>query len=1711
MNIKNIYYTFGLLAFFLTNSIQAQDDNHVHFTTYRSNSNTKYVAIEGDTLWQCTENGLVKRMLNGKILHTYLPANSALPDGNINSMVIDYDGVKWLNISSMGLARLSGEGIISYTAQNSDLNSNIVYSIAIDIYGDKWVGSEGGLNRISGTAFVEDYNRDNSNLNDNDVTAIAIDSNDTKWLGCENGWLAHLTGDSVTLIEDLGNEITRISIDEKQDKWIGTIDGKLYKLSHTTLTQVYNFNVGIVGIDFDKKGNQWIATDTNGIYKTKGASHTHYTSDDGLPVSNSYNNIHHIVLDDDDHVWIGYSESGLVRLSNNGTVTKFDKNIDDLKFLNSTSDVEIDQFGNKWIGAGEHLLKMFEKDYEIHFDRVDTTFNWVRDLAIDKNNDKWVGTWHGLYHVTDSSINVYTTENSNIPNSAIKTIAIDSNNNKWFGYEFIEDLNSLINTTFTNYQYNNSSGGIYQIAIDSSGVKWMAFGIGILKFYGENFTLYDTVNGGTFDKVTCVAVDVNDNKWFGTENGLLLKMSDTVLTVFDTLKVPGSNPATAINIRAIAVDANGNKWVGTKENGLLFMTDTSYTFYTRGYGLNSNQVEKIIIEDKNDLWIIYNEFETAGFTHLQINKPNLAYYQTDGWNAPMILSREPNNQVNDTMFFTGQDTLFIDFSIINNGHFKVDPAFSYSLKVDSMLYNATFEKQGVTNPGEYLTITDYQLDITSLDTGYHTLTLVIDEPRNIEEYQENDNMYEVGFYIMDSVDLHLLKPKEWENSMVISTTRNTFTDDTTYITNTDSLYIDYAFSNTGNGPVQVPFNHIIQIDSAIYYYTMDSTVYLPGDTNKTTDIAIPPLDTGYHQITVAIDTANAIFEYNEANNSITRTIYVTDQIVPEIEPSKKWEGALPLVTSNAKYTYTDDTLFHTNDFIYVHFAIANVGGVDAENVYVDILVNDTVKDSGYTPILEKDSVGVFKAMEIGNLKPGDYEIKMIIDPENIVAEFNEQNNIITKNITVTDTCVDCQIEVETIASLRAVFIIEGQIYRLTGSPSVTYSCTDDKLLYIQDSTAAIAIFDPNSIITHNYQIGNRITGLTGFLRRNSSDILEFIPIENPSDNALDPYHIKPDTITISDFNNNFTNYESELVKTLNLHFEDSGKTFSQHVLEYGYYGNDSILIGTHCGNADYLNDTIPAKAHITGIAGNDHGRDYIIPRSWADIDTISPKLPFAAGTISGPTEVCKGETVGYSVEPIPQAESYTWVLPDGRKIENQANSINVEILSDEFLGEVKVFGHNAFGAGDSSKLNVHVYQAAPFISDKSGEDTVCIGDINYTYSVDINENVKNHVWRLNGSFSDTTSFGDSLWVSFNQPETSSIIFVATNTCGWDSTHFPVNSISVPAAPAEIVGLQNVCAYTTKNYSVAPLILAASYVWEIPSTATGISESNSIQLDFKQSGTNNILQVRGKNKCGLGNAAGKTINVFDVPENTGDITGTFELCGTQENITYALTGARHFNTLLWNLPEGFTYTASDTTITVNTSQYAQSGNISVMARNQCGDSDTISRAITIKPMPETPEIVLKGDRILICLDSGLVYQWYQGIDTILIENANKQYYYINGEPEKQYTVSVTNEHNCTRNAPIFNMDVSMAVKNAPAYIYPNPLTEQTFTFQLNAPENGEYIVQLIDIKGKPVKNWRIELYQGQNERKVQVGHLAKGVYLMVISNKQYQYNTSIIVE
>jgi hypothetical protein len=293
--------------------------------------------------------------------------------------------------------------------------------------------------------------------------------------------------------------------------------------------------------------------------------------------------------------------------------------------------------------------------------------------------------------------------------------------------------------------------------------------------------------------------------------------------------------------------------------------------------------------------------------------------------------------------------------------------------------------------------------------------------------------------------------------------------------------------------------------------------------------------------------------------------------------------------------------------------------------------------------------------------------------------------------------------------------------------------------------------------------------------------------------------------------------------------------------------------------------------------------------------------------------------------------------------------------------------------------------------------------------------------------------------------------------------------------------------------------ATSYVWSLPSGATGTSTTNSITVDFGSSAISGDITVKGTNDCGEGTASTFAVTVSPLPDAAGAISGLESVCQGQHSVTYSVPGIYNATSYVWSLPSGATGTSTTNSITVSFETSATSGNISVKGVNSCGSGAVSTLPITVNVKPTTPIITLNG--IVLQSDAPSGNQWYN--QNGVINSATNQNYTVTVDGDYYVIVSLlgcSSEPSNTINVIVTGVEVFEADRIIK--VYPNPVSNELI---IEIDGNTEKLnFEILNTIGQVV-------FKGNLVEKttVQTSNFAPGVYLIKLKNgKTFEFKKII---
>lgn len=278
------------------------------------------------------------------------------------------------------------------------------------------------------------------------------------------------------------------------------------------------------------------------------------------------------------------------------------------------------------------------------------------------------------------------------------------------------------------------------------------------------------------------------------------------------------------------------------------------------------------------------------------------------------------------------------------------------------------------------------------------------------------------------------------------------------------------------------------------------------------------------------------------------------------------------------------------------------------------------------------------------------------------------------------------------------------IYKVTGEVILTFKQTYRNQKFVQDSSAGVLIDDLNGVITTAYNVGDGITGLIGTINE-FGGMLELVPTVNPGPATSTGNVIMPQTITISEFNNNFEAYESELIKLWPIQFNTTESTFANGTVYPLVYLTETMNFRTNFYDVDYIGTPIPTGLiTLIGIANSRTDGNYITSRSLADmLPGVYPPPEMLTAQIQDINNVL----LSWAPGPIPLKDGNTRDWQNLTALKVYRNNNLIATITDFIPYQLAYYTDTNLPAGEYTYYTTNVY-FNQYESDASNSVTVNI-------------------------------------------------------------------------------------------------------------------------------------------------------------------------------------------------------------------------------------------------------------------------------------------------------------------------------------------------------------------------------------------------------------------
>ncbi len=277
--------------------------------------------------------------------------------------------------------------------------------------------------------------------------------------------------------------------------------------------------------------------------------------------------------------------------------------------VNDTISVIIEDYsGSMWIGTRSKGISKYDGSNWTTYD----TLNGLNDqrinaIAIDKNNNTWVGTDGGLSKFDGIMWTNYDTS-SGLARPKVQSVAVDSNGNIWFvchGYmntNIFTVITKMEGDSWTNYELKNDYV-VCPIAIDTSGNVWFAsYGGGIFQYNWKEFHIYTKKAGLPTDFFFSINVDKYNYVWAGSNGKGVIGFNGHAWKINYTSKNTSGGLISDF-VNAITTDIDGNLLFGTPNGVSIYnISRKKWSSYSVENGLMQHGVICIFTDSNGNIW-----------------------------------------------------------------------------------------------------------------------------------------------------------------------------------------------------------------------------------------------------------------------------------------------------------------------------------------------------------------------------------------------------------------------------------------------------------------------------------------------------------------------------------------------------------------------------------------------------------------------------------------------------------------------------------------------------------------------------------------------------------------------------------------------------------------------------------------------------------------------------------------------------------------------------------------------------------------------------------------------------------------------------------------------------------------------------------------------------------------------------------------------------
>ena len=477
--------TDGLILFNIVN------EEFVYYRVDRANSigltsnSLHSIKIRNRELWIGTDNGLNMlnlRKMKIKVYNTSPESKPVLTSNNIRALDFDDLGNLWVGtdkgIDIVNLKSKKAQNVQNSTFDPNSLNNNTINSIFTDINGIVWLGTPYGVNSYDKSkhrfSLYKPKAWDTNSPRNENTWAFYQDNVLNLWVGTDKGLdKFHIPTGKYTHYPIVANKtpnkrISSITGNGSHIIWMATGEGLAKFNSKTDETQFFtnipgNQNnlsgINIKAISLDNNNTVWIVNAVGELnaFNTKTETFARYIPK--VYIANKASGAWAINIDTKNFIWLGMSESGLIRFDKTSKGFLYSNHtVNDKSTIssNKVSAIFEDSKSRIWVGTSDAGLNLYSQSTNT-FKRFSTEnglpSNHICGITEDQSKNLWISTTKGICRMNteDETFKTYT-ESEGVQGYKFNQGAVYKSSDDKLHFGGINGYNSFLPTDITKHE-----------------------------------------------------------------------------------------------------------------------------------------------------------------------------------------------------------------------------------------------------------------------------------------------------------------------------------------------------------------------------------------------------------------------------------------------------------------------------------------------------------------------------------------------------------------------------------------------------------------------------------------------------------------------------------------------------------------------------------------------------------------------------------------------------------------------------------------------------------------------------------------------------------------------------------------------------------------------------------------------------------------------------------------------------------------------------------------------------------------------------------------------------------------------------------------------------------------------------------------------------------------------------------------------------------